>query len=201
MHRHTEISQDGGFDGTLWDMYRYAFDVAELDFIASTGHFYGGDGAAGRPEDRSYDWWRTQKLADAFHVRGRFAPLFGYERSVRRSDGPRNIISLHRGSSTVNRTVARDRESEEFPREPDELRLWRELRGQDAITTPHTIAAGGCTDFSFNDPAMEPLLEIYQGCRLSYEATGAPRVNSNARFSDGFARSALDRGPRLQDRL
>ena len=41
--------------------------------------------------------------------------------------------------------------------------------------TLHTIAAGGGTNFVFNDPAMEPLLEIYQGCRLSYEAAAAPR--------------------------
>ena len=197
LHRHTEISMDGGFDGTLWDMYRYALDAAELDFIASTDHFYGGDGAMGRPEDRSYDWWRTQKLADAFHVRGRFAPLFGYERSIRWPYGHRNVINLRRGTTTVSRTFPRERESEEFPREPDELRLWEELRGQDAISIPHTIAAGGGTNFSYNDPAMEPLLEIYQGCRMSYEAAGSPRVNSAQRYADGFARSALDRGYKI----
>ena len=197
LHRHTEISADGGFDGTLWDMYRYALDATELDFIASTDHFYGGEGARGSPEDRSYDWWRTQKLADAFHVTGRLAPLFGYERSIRWPYGHRNIISPHRGTTSVRRTLSRERESEEFPREPDELRLWDELRGSDSISIPHTVAAGGGTDFSFNDPAMEPLLEIYQGCRLSYEARGAPRVNSAERFEDGYARSALAKGYKI----
>ncbi len=194
LHRHTEISGDGGFDGTLWDMYRYAFDAAELDFIASTDHFYGSSGAMDSPENRSYDWWRTQKLADAFHVRGRFSPLFGYERSIRWPYGHRNIINLERGTTTVKRTVPRERESEEFPREPDELRLWAALRGQRAISIPHTIAAGGGTNFAFNDPAMEPLLEIYQGCRLSYEAAGAPRVGSGQRYASGFAQSALNKG-------
>ena len=197
LHRHTEISADGGFDGTLWDMYRYALDAAELDFIASTDHFYGADGATGRPENRSYDWWRTQKLADAFLVRGRFSPLFGYERSIRWPYGHRNIINLERGTVAFSRTMARLRESEDFPREPEELRLWDYLRGQEAITIPHTIAAGGGTNFAFNDPAMEPLLEIYQGCRMSYEADGAPRVNSARRFTAGFARSALEKGSRV----
>ena len=197
LHRHTEISSDGGFDGTLWDMYRYAFDAAELDFIASTDHFYGRDGAMGRPEDRGYDWWRTQKLADAFHVRGRLAPLFGYERSLRWPYGHRNIINLRRGTVAFNRTFSRDAESPEFPRQPDELRLWERLRGQKAISIPHTIAAGGGTDFAFNDPAFEPLLEIYQGCRLSYEAADAPRVNSSDRYADGYARSALGKGYRI----
>ena len=197
LHRHTEISSDGGFDGTLWDMYRYALDAAELDFIASTDHFYGAEGELGVDDARGYDWWRTQKLADAFHVRDRFAPLFGYERSIRWPYGHRNVINLERGTTAIGRTVPRDRENPDSPREPDELRIWEKLRGQDAITIPHTIAAGGGTDFSFNDPALEPLLEIYQGCRMSYEAAGAPRVNSNERYADGFARSALDKGYKL----
>ena len=197
LHRHTEISGDGGFDGTLWDMYRYALDAAELDFISSTDHYYGGSGIAGEQDDRSYDWWRTQKLADVFHVRGRLAPLFGYERSLRWPYGHRNIINLQRGTTAIPRTVPREQESPDFPRQPDELRIWERLRGQDVITIPHTIAAGGGTNFAFNDAALEPLLEIFQGCRLSYEAAGAPRVNSNERFADGFARSALGKGYKI----
>ena len=77
------------------------------------------------------------------------------------------------------------------------MRLWKALQGQDVISIPHTIAAGGGTNFVYNDPAMEPLLEIYQGCRLSYEAAGAPRVNSGARYTDGFAQSALDKGYKI----
>lgn len=197
LHRHTEISGDGGFDGTLWDMYRYAFDAAELDFIASTDHFYGGDGGLGQPEIRNYDWWRTQKLADTFHVRGRMAPLFGYERSIRWPYGHRNIISLSRGSTAINKTLPGNRENEEFPREPDELRLWERMQGQQAISIPHTIAAGGGTNFMHNDPAMEPLLEIYQGCRMSYEADGAPRENSGEKYASGFAQSALEKGYKI----
>ena len=197
LHRHTEISGDGGFDGTLRDMYRYAFDAAELDFIASTDHFYGGDGQLGQPEIRNYDWWRTQKLADSFHVRGRMAPLFGYERSIRWPYGHRNIISLLRGSTAINKTLPGNRENEESPREPDELRLWERMQGQQAISIPHTIAAGGGTNFTYNDPAMEPLLEIYQGCRMSYEADDAPRVNSGEKFASGFAQSALEKGYKI----
>ena len=197
LHRHTEISSDGGFDGTLWDMYRYALDAAELDFIASTDHYYGADGAMGRPENRGYDWWRTQKLADVFHVRERFMPLFGYERTIRWPYGHRNIINLERGTTAFNRTIASDQENEDSPRQPEELRLWKALQGQDVISIPHTIAAGGGTNFVYNDPAMEPLLEIYQGCRLSYEASGAPRVNSADRHAAGYAQSALGKGYKI----
>ena len=197
LHRHTEISSDGGFDGTLWDMYRYALDAAELDFIASTDHYYGGNGLRGGAENRGYDWWRTQKLADAFHVRERFLPLFGYERTIRWPYGHRNIIDLERGSTAFNRTIEPSQENEQSPRQPDELRLWKASQGQDVISIPHTIAAGGGTDFVYNDPAMEPLLEIYQGCRLSYEASGAPRVNSPERYAAGYAQSALEKGYKI----
>ena len=197
LHRHTEISGDGGFDGTLWDMYRYALDAAELDFIASTDHYYGAAGSMGQPVNRAYDWWRTQKLADAFHVRGRFFPLFGYERSLRWPYGHRNIVHLERGQPAFNRTIDRESESDALPRQREELRLWEQLSGQNAISIPHTIAAGGGTNFAFNDPALEPLLEIYQGCRMSYEANGAPRVNSAQRFAAGLASSALEKGYKL----
>ncbi len=197
LHRHTEISSDGGFDGTLWDMYRYAFDAAELDFIASTDHYYGATGAKGATDNRGYDWWRTQKLADAFHVRERFLPLFGYERTIRWPYGHRNIIELDRGAPALNRTIESSQENEQSPRQPDELRLWEALQGRNVLSIPHTIAAGGGTNFVYNDPAMEPLLEIYQGCRLSYEADGAPRVNSQERHAAGYAQSALEKGYKI----
>jgi hypothetical protein len=31
------------------------------------------------------------------------------------------------------------------------------------------------TDLRDNDPVYEPMVEIYQGCRQSYERPGAPR--------------------------
>ncbi len=195
LHRHTEISSDGGYDGTLWDMYRYAIDVAELDFIASTDHSYGGAGKDGLLE--TYDWWRTQKLADVFHLPGVFMPLFGYERTPTFPYGHRNVISPNRGAVAIPITVPREERNTKFPRRPDELALWKALKGSDAITIPHTIAAGGGTDWSYHDPAFQTLLEIYQGCRLSYEGRGAPRVNSAERYEVGYAQNALTKGYKM----
>ena len=53
-HRHTEISWDGGPDGSLEDMFRYAIDAAALDWIGNGDH----DNGAGR----EYPWWLTQKF-------------------------------------------------------------------------------------------------------------------------------------------
>src|SRR5262249_37312794 len=71
-HRHTEISWDGGADGSLEDMFRYAIDAADLDWIGNSDH----DSGAGR----EYSWWLIQKFTDAYHVKGRFTPMFCYER-------------------------------------------------------------------------------------------------------------------------
>ncbi len=195
LHRHTEISADGGWDGTLWDMYRYAVDVAELDFISSTDHYYGGLGRDG--SGTTYDWWRTQKIADLFHVRGSFLALFGYERSLRWPYGHRNVISPKRGEVAFAPTIPTDQQNENFPRTDDEVKLWQTLKGQDVITIPHTIAAGGGGNWAYNDPALEPLLEIYQGCRMSYETKGAPRVGPGNRYEDGLATAALGKGYKL----
>src|SRR4029077_123873 len=70
-HRHTEISFDGGGDGPLIDMFRYAIDAAGQDWICA------GDHDSGR--HREYTWWQIQKLDDALHMGTTFVPLFGYE--------------------------------------------------------------------------------------------------------------------------
>ncbi len=43
-HRHTEISWDGGPDGSLEDFFRYSIDAAAFDWVACTDH----DNGAGR---------------------------------------------------------------------------------------------------------------------------------------------------------
>ena len=91
-HRHTEISGDGGGDGALEDMWRYAIDVAGMDWIGNGDH----DNGAGR----EYPWWLTQKTTDVFHLPGKFDPMFSYERSVRYPEGHRNVVFPYRGVRT-----------------------------------------------------------------------------------------------------
>ena len=67
-HRHTEISWDGGPDGSLEDLFRYAIDAAAFDWVANTDH----DNGAGR----EYPWWLTQKDTDAYFVADHFTPVF-----------------------------------------------------------------------------------------------------------------------------
>src|SRR5207248_8894194 len=74
-HRHTEISGDGGNDGPLEDMWRYAIDVSSMDWLGCGDHDNGGH--------REYTWWLTQKTTAEIRLPGAFAPPYAYDRRVR----------------------------------------------------------------------------------------------------------------------
>ena len=192
-HRHSEISMDGGGDGSLWDAWRYALDAAELDWIGCCDH----DNGFGR----EYPWWTTQKLTDMFLLPGGvFTPMFSYERSVAYPEGHRNVIFAQRGVRTLPR-LPRTRE-EDAGGAPDTKMLYAYLRHFDGITASHTSATNMGTDWRDNDPLLEPAVEIYQGDRQNYEMPEAPRSN-NAKDSiggwreKGFVSLALEKGYRL----
>ena len=96
LHRHTDFSNcRTGFDGCIVEHYRYAFDMAALDFLGTSDHT-----DVGKHYD-PYEWWQTQKLADAFHARGKFHSLYAYEREQRFPWGHRNIVFAQRGGPIV----------------------------------------------------------------------------------------------------
>jgi hypothetical protein len=160
LHRHTDISFDGFADGSLLDLYRYAIDCARLDFVAVTDH------GAGNHE---YPWWRTQKSADLFFLANTFVPLYGYERSLSYPNGHRNVFYAHRGVRTLK--TAREEETGK----EGAARLFAWLKRTQGVSIPHTSATEMGTDWRDNDPEVEPLVEIFQGLRASYEYPEAPR--------------------------
>ncbi len=168
-HRHTEISWDGGPDGSLEDMFRYGIDCAAFDWIGNGDH----DNGAGR----EYSWWLTQKLTDAYHVAGRFTPMFTYERSVGYPHGHRNCMFAKRGVRTLPRLAEPDPDKRVGGSHADDTKmLYRYLKEMDGICAVHTSATTMGTDWRDNDPVVEPIVEIYQGDRMSYEIEGAPRA-------------------------
>jgi hypothetical protein len=168
-HRHTEISWDGGPDGSLEDMFRYAIDAAALDWIGNTDH----DNGAGR----EYPWWLTQKLTDAYHLKDAFTPVFAYERSVSYPMGHRNCVFAQRGVRTLPRLAAAGPDRRVGGVDADDTKmLYRYLHEMNGICASHTSATGMGTDWRDNDPEVEPVVEIYQGDRMSYEYQEAPRA-------------------------
>lgn len=164
-HRHTELSGDAANDGPLEDMWRYAIDVAGMDWLGNGDH----DNGAGR----EYGWWLVQKTTDAFRLPGRFDPPFTYERSVAYPEGHRNVIFPQRGVRTLPRLPKTN--PTPVVNAPDTQMLYAYLRNFNGICASHTSATDMGTDWRDNDPKVEPMVEIYQGCRQSYERPGAPR--------------------------
>lgn len=184
-HRHTELSWDGGGgnDGSLQDFYRYMIDAGAMDFGASTDHQGGA---------WPYWWWYTQKMTDMYHVPGAYVPIFGYERSAIYPNGHRNMFFAKRSESRVTPFHLKDGASRyglplgpegdepgvgtgELVENDTEL-LYEDIRRREGIAISHTSGTRMGTDWRDNDPELEPVVEIFQGCRTSYEKLGAPLV-------------------------
>jgi hypothetical protein len=143
LHRHTDLSLCFvPTDGTMDDAYRYAIDVAGLDFIGITDHTH--DLVMG--DALSQVWWRSTKEVTRHELKGRFMPIYSYERS--RSDTDHNVFSL-RADMLRPHT---------YPL-PE---FWKELDG-DTFTIAHQPL--NPKTWGSQDDAHRPLLEIYQGCR------------------------------------
>jgi hypothetical protein len=191
-HRHSEISMDGGSDGSLLDQWRYIIDAAGLDWVGCCDHDNGGG--------REYSWWTTQKLTDIFYTPGKFAPLFSYERSVQYPEGHRNVVFAERGVRPLPRLPISEENATGHA--PDTQSFYAYLKKYKGVTASHTSATDMGTDWRDNDPDVEPIVEIYQGMRQNYEIPDGPRANT-AKDSiggwrpKGFVSDALQKGYQL----
>lgn len=199
-HRHTELSGDGGNDGSLFDMWRYAMDMADLDWIGIGDHDNG---------TREFPWWISQKTTHAYLIPGTFFPVWSYERSNNYPDGHRNAVFAREGIRPLPRLrgglgkimdeLAPDAQR---PNSPDSLMFFRYLEAFGGICASHTSATDMGTDWRDFGGKVEPVVEIYQGDRNSYERPGAPRASSD-QFSLGgfrplgFVSLALKKGFRM----
>jgi hypothetical protein len=188
-HRHSEISMDGGADGSILDQWRYILDAAGMDWVGCCDHDNGGG--------REYSWWITQKETDIFYAPGRFAPLFSYERSVAYPEGHRNVLFAQRGIRVLPRLPIWKADTPGHA--PDTQMFYAYLRQFNGVVASHTSGTGMGTDWRDNDPNVEPVVEIYQGDRQNYEMPGAPRTNTEKDSlggwrPKGFISNALEMG-------
>ncbi len=185
-HRHTELSWDAGgrIDGSVFDFYRYMIDAAAMDFGAVTDHMSGGN----------YDYWRwlIEKSCDMYHIPRAFTTFYAYERSAVFPNGHRNIFHTKRGVPVVKFFTKTSYQGIPPPVgtanlvENDTKLLYESLHDSGGIAISHTSTSTRMgTDWRDNDPEVEPVVEIFQGDRVSSEHIGAPRA----------ARSAEDQPP------
>jgi hypothetical protein len=114
-----------------------------------------------------------------------------------------------RGVRTLPRLAEADPDKRVGAVHADDTRmLYRYLKELDGICAVHTSATSMGTDWRDNDPEVEPIVEIYQGDRMSYEHEGAPRAGYEAKsgkepinvagwYPLGFINHAFEKGYRL----
>jgi hypothetical protein len=187
MHRHTDLSWDGNRDGSLWEAYRYSLDAAAMDYLGVADHNAGAD--------VPYSWWMIQKAVDLFKLPGKFAPLYGYERSRAFPSGHRNVMFAKRGVPVFGFT----QEERTDNRNAGLEHLYEHLRTERGIVMVHTSATGAGSDWTDAAEDVEPLAEIYQGYRTSYEHDGAPRSETppKAEQALGFLWNAWEKGLKI----
>ena len=197
-HRHTDVSNcRTGQEGCIVEQFRYAYDMAKLDFLGTSDHtdivkIYD-----------PYEWWHNQRLHDVFHTPGKFTSMYVYEREQRWPWGHRNVVFARRGGPIVYIKRATYRSSpwqalypaEANPTlteiEPPEL--WRILKayGGPVAIVSHTGATGMGTDWgrydeSTFDYSLENVVEIFQGARVSYEGIGTPQPTAGLRPGETY---------------
>ncbi len=181
LHGHSALS-DG--TGEPEDYFRYAREVAGLDFAALTDHDHWGMRFLDERPDLVD---RIMEAGRSHHEPGEFVTIHGYEWTSW-IHGHRHVLFFEDGLEVFSSLDPRT----EHPRD-----LWEALRGRAVITVPHHSAGGPIpTDWSIPpDPELEPLVEVTSVHGVS-EAPDAPGSIYSA-VEGAFARDALDRGYRL----
>ena len=191
-HRHSEMSMDGGGDGTIIDQWRYMIDAAHMDWVGCCDHDNGGG--------REYSWWTTQKLTDIFYAPGTLRPHVQLRAQRGYPEGHRNVVFAQRGIRPLPRLPKADEATPgQGARHPDVLRLPARVRRHRRLA--HLRHQHGHR-LARQRPAVEPVVEIYQGDRQNYEMPGAPRSNTEDDSiggwrPKGFVTLALEMGYKL----
>ncbi len=195
-HRHSAFSSHRDWDGPFEEIWRYGLDVAGLDWIGPGDHDY----AIGH----DYLWWLQQKAADMYHLPGQFSAMYTYERNVNYPSGHRNVMLPRRGIRPLPRMSGRDRVfGTEQGGSPDIRNLYRYLRHFGGICSSHTSATNMGTDWRDADSEVEPVVELFQGHRQSYEVSGGPQAAMGPEDTiqgyrpAGFVWEAFQKGRRL----
>ncbi len=191
IHAHTGVNSDG--EGTLDEAYRFARDVANVDFYAQTDH----DDAMTRPEH----WEMRKEAANRYNAPGVFPTLLAYEytsflyghRNVYFRDDDAPLFSTIQPVSEVYRHDLYRHE-----RHPRELYAFLDAIDQRAVVVPHHPCVG---DHPFNwntsDPRYDRLVEIFSGWGNHETGTGPLRGHGSDKHAQLTVAAALARGLRL----
>ena len=133
------------------DFFRYARDVAALDFVGyqRNDHMISAE-----------DWRLQQEAEAAFSEPGRFVPLPGFEWSPDTARGGHHNVYFRRHNQPIRRNShAQVADKSDIATDLSHVTdLYAAYRHSDVLITPHV--GGAHADLSFHEPAVEPAIEI-----------------------------------------
>ena len=133
------------------DFFRYARDVAALDFVGYQRNDHMVSAA---------DWRAQQEAEAAFAEPGRFVPLPGFEWSPETARGGHHNVYFRRHQQPIRRNShAQVADKSDVATDLPHVRaLYAAYRHSDVLITPHV--GGAHADLSYHEPAIEPAIEI-----------------------------------------
>lgn len=183
IHGHSALCDGSGY---MEEMYRFAKEVAYLDFASVSTHDDWTDYYGSAPEFGAT--WEIDKAAtNRWNKDDEFVTLVCYEwTSQFHSYGHMNVY--YKGddgpmfSSSYNEYVSQDKLW-------DALREWKSKSGSDVITIPHhTGHEGGHMyyDWSYYDKEFVPLVEIYSAHGSSEKMNGPKTIKPGENKNHGY---------------
>ena len=176
-----------GFDGSPADCYRYARDVAGMDFGAVTDHTWSGNGRMLVKDE----WAEILDANRQYHAPERFVTMPGYEWNAPgdRQWGHRNTLFNH-DEPPILRSGAEV---------TDLAQLWQQLDDlpYDALSIPHHLARDATPyDWSQHHDHWEPVVEVtslwgnyeYQGNPHECDPNWSPSATGSF-LQDGLAKA------------
>jgi hypothetical protein len=192
IHSHSEMSRDATGNGS----FKYARDVAGLDFFSLTEHSSG-------PKDRGQgitdkEWSFIKQKIIEFYDPGGFVTILGYECSMCPPSGHHNVYFNASNELIPQIPIIRGVEAKS-----NILTLWKELEqkipdGVDVITIPHHTGPGWkdkktlvSYDKPYQNPKMRTTIEISSSHTSSekYDPLD-PYFKTSKKKSGPFAQSA-----------
>ncbi len=196
LHKHSEMSLCGVFNGSIDENYAYTRDVRQLDFMQSVDH---------AEHQNEHDWHETRKCASIFNRHGTFVAFSGFEWTSEFQ----MLDNLHEGH--YNATFLTDHDHLPCPSASHidsntPHKLWRILRaslrkGDQVLTIGHHPARSlAPLSWDYYDPDINPLIEIAQR-RGSFEYWRCPDATltglDTSRIRGHMVQDGLARGYKL----
>ena len=194
IHGHSALCDGSGY---LEDVWRFAKEVAYLDFASVTTHDDWTDYYGTAPKFGAETLWELSKsAANRWNTPNEFVALVSYEWTAQ-LQGHGHMCVYYKGSDGP---ILSSSYPEYYTQDKlwDALREWKNVTGSDVITIPHHTGHISSTmyyDWSYYDPEFVPLVEIYSAHGSSEKMNGLKKIKPDESQIHGFhVQDALSMG-------